>query len=148
MSLTRWDPYREMLSLREAMDRLFEESLVPSRRRREEREGVTPLAVDMTEKDDALVVKTDLPGLKPEDVDISIRENTLTIKGKFEAEEETERESVHIRERRYGSFHRSVALPASVQVEDAEASFEDGVLEITLPKTEEEKPKRIEVKPE
>lgn len=148
MSLTRWDPYREMLSLREAMDRLFEESLVPSRRRREEREGFTPLAVDMTEKDDALVVKTDLPGLKPEDVDISIRENTLTIKGKFEAEEETERESVHIRERRYGSFHRSVALPASVQVEDAEASFEDGVLEITLPKTEEEKPKRIEVKSE
>ncbi len=146
MSLTRWDPYREMLSLREAMDRLFEGSLVPSARGREQRTRPVPIAVDMVETDDALVVKSNLPGLKPEDVDITIRENTLTIKGEFEVDEETEGEDVHIRERRYGAFQRSVALPKYVQPEDAEASFEDGVLKITLPRAEEEKPKRIEVK--
>jgi HSP20 family protein len=84
--------------------------------------------------------------MKPEDVHISIHENTLTIKGEFEAEEETERENVHIRERRYGAFQRSIQLPKAVEAEKAEAEFEDGVLRVTLPTVEEEKPKRISVR--
>lgn len=145
MSLTRWDPYREALTLREAMNRLFEESMVPSRRG-EGGAGLVPVAVDVYETEEEVVVKSDLPGIKPEDVDISVQENTLTIKGEFESEKEEERENVHLRERRYGAFQRSVSLPAMVEAENAEASFEKGVLKITLPKAEQEKPKRIEVK--
>ncbi len=145
MSLTRWGPYRDVLSLREAMDRLLEESMVRRPRGLEEREGLVSVPVDMYETDEGIVVKSDLPGLKPEDVDVSITENTLTIKGQFEAEEESEQGDVHIRERRYGGFHRSVMLPKGVDAEKAEAEFEDGVLRVTLPTAEEEKPKQIRV---
>jgi HSP20 family protein len=136
-----------MLSLREAMDRLFEESFVrPSRTWPLPTATGLTVAVDMHEADDDVVIKADLPGLKPEDVDISITENTLTVKGEFRSEEEGERGDVHFRERRYGSFQRAVALPAFIDADAAEAEFEDGVLTITLPKTEESKPKQIEVK--
>lgn len=147
MALMRWDPFREALSLREAMDRLFEESFVRPFRGWPTR-VTTGLAVpvDMYETDDNLVVSADLPGLKPEDVDISITENTLTIKGEFRSEEEGERGNVHFQERRYGKFQRSVALPSSVDTNAAEAEFEDGVLKVSLPKSEEAKPKQIEVK--
>ncbi len=147
MSLTRWDPHRDMLSLREAMDRLFEESMVRRPRGLEGRQGLVAVPVDMYETEEGIVVKSDLPGLKPEDVDVSITENTLTIKGEFETEEETERENVHLRERRYGSFQRSVVLPKRVDAEEAEAEFEDGVLRVTLPTVEEERPKQIRVEP-
>jgi len=146
MSIRRWYPYRDVVSLREAMNQLLEESMVRSPSGLEEREGLIPVRVDMVETDEGIVVKSDLPGMKPEDVDISIRENTLTIKGEFEAEEETERENVHIRERRYGAFQRSIPLPKAVEAEKAEAEFEDGVLRVTLPTVEEEKPKRISVR--
>jgi HSP20 family protein len=127
------------------MNQLLEESMVRSPSGLEEREDLIPVRVDMVETDEGIVVKSDLPGVKPEDVDISIRENTLTIKGEFEAEEETEQENVHIRERRYGAFQRSIPLPKAVEAEKAEAEFEDGVLRVTLPTVEEEKPKRISV---
>ena len=147
MSLTRWGPYRDVLSLREAMDRLFEESIVRRPQALEERAGLVSVPVDMYETDEGIVVKSDLPGLKPEDVDVSITVNTLTIKGQFEAEEESGRGDVHVWERRYGSFHRSVMLPKGVDAENAEAEFEDGVLRVTLPTAEEEKPKQIRVEP-
>jgi len=146
MSIRRWYPYRDVVSLREAMNQLLEESMVRSPSGLEEPEGSIPVRVDMVETDEGIVVKSDLPGMKPEDVDISIQENTLTIKGAFEAEEETERENVHIRERRYGAFQRSIPLPKAVDAEKAEAEFEDGVLRVTLPTVEEEKPKRISVR--
>jgi HSP20 family protein len=100
----------------------------------------------MVESDDSIVISADLPGLKPEDVDISITDSTLTIKGEYKTEEEGERGDVHFRERRYGKFRRSFALPAGVDVDATEAEFEDGVLKVRLPKTEETKPKQIEVK--
>lgn len=147
MALMRWDPFSEALSLREAMDRLFEESFVRPLRGWPTRVA-TGLAVpvDMYETDDNLVVSADLPGLKPEDVDISITENTLTIKGEFRSEEEGERGNVHFQERRYGKFQRSIALPSNVDTNAAEAEFEDGVLQVSLPKSEEAKPKQIKVK--
>jgi HSP20 family protein len=128
------------------MNRLLEDSMVPTREGGQRAQGIVPVRVDVYETDEDVVVKSDLPGVKPEDVDISYSENTLTIKGQFQEEKETERENVHIRERRYGSFQRSVALPTAVKAEEARAEFEDGVLRVTLPKTEEQKPKRIEVK--
>jgi HSP20 family protein len=147
MSLIRWDPFRDVPSLREAMNRLFEESLSRSPRTwRWSTETGLPILADMVESDDSIVISADLPGLKPEDVDISITDSTLNIKGEYKTEEEGERGDVHFKERRYGKFRRSFALPTGVDVNATEAEFEDGVLKVTLPKTEEAKPKQIEVK--
>lgn len=146
MALTRWDPFREMVSLREAMDRLFEEGFVRPTRGWLSSELGLRVPMDMYETDDSVVVSAALPGLKSEDVDISITGNTLTLKGEFRSEEESERGSVHFRERRYGKFQRSVTLPTSVDTDAAEAEFKDGVLRVTLPETEEAKPKQIPVK--
>jgi HSP20 family protein len=144
--LTRWDPFRDLISLREAMDRLVEDSVV--RPRGGELASQTPgaLAVDMYETDENVVVKTALAGVDPEDIDISITGDTLTIKGETRAEEEVEEENYVYRERTYGSFCRSLMVPVPVQAEEAEAEFEDGILTLTLPKAEEVKPKAIEVK--
>ncbi len=146
--LIRWDPFREMVSLRDAMDRLFEESFVRPF-------GGWPLlggeaqtlALDVYETDDNLVVEASLPGISPDEVDISVVGNTLTIKGEHEEKEEKEEKGkYHFRERRYGAFHRTISLPVEVDANKAEAVFENGVLKLTLPKVEEAKPKRIEVK--
>ncbi len=129
------------------MDRLFEESF--SRvygGEPERREFALSIPMDMYETMDDLVVRTDLPGLKPEEVDISITGNTLTVEGEFKTEEESERENVHFRERRYGRFQRSVSLPTNIDTDATEATFKDGVLMIRIPKREEAKPKQIPVK--
>lgn len=113
MSLTRWEPFREALSLREAMDRLFEESFVrPLRTRPWGTEGDLTVPVDMYETDDSLVVSAAVPGMSHEDVDISITGNTLSIQGEFKAEEEGKRGNVYFQERHYGKFQRSVRGPS------------------------------------
>lgn len=144
MSLTRWDPLNDLVSLREAMNRLFEESFV--RPRRWWAGDVGAPALDIYETKDSVVVKATVPGVKPEEVDISIAGDTLTISGRFKDESNVERDNYIRRERRYGAFQRNVLLPASVEPAKAEAQFENGVLTITLPKAEEAKPKTIKVK--
>jgi HSP20 family protein len=147
MALTRWDPFREMMSLRDAMDRLFEESFVrPSRWLVPRLEGAGTLHIDLYETDEAVVLKAPIAGVQPEDLDISIAGDTLTIKGETTAEEEIKRENYYCQERRFGAFSRSVTLPVPVVAEEAEATFENGVLTLTLPKAEEIKPKAIKVK--
>jgi HSP20 family protein len=145
MALTRWDPFREALTLWKAVNRLFDESVIRAPRSWPTATGLA-VAVDLEETDDDVVVTADLPGLQPDDVDISVTDGTLTMKGEFKSGEEGERGNVHFRERRYGSFQRAISLPAAVNAGKAEAEFEDGVLTVTLPKTEETKPKQIEVK--
>jgi HSP20 family protein len=148
MSLSRWDPYRESVSLREAMNRLFDESWLGPSWSREgdgDAQGIF-VPLDMVEKDDQIEITAPLPGLKAEDVDIRVTGDILTIKGEFREEKEEERGTVHHRERRYGSFQRAIRLPMSVDTSKAEATFEDGMLTLSLPKTEEAKPKQIEVK--
>jgi HSP20 family protein len=145
MSIVRWEPLSELMSLREAMDRLFEESFVRPRA------GLIPfggtgLTLDVYETDEALVVTTDTPGVKPEDLDISITGDVLTIKGETKMEEEVKRENYHRQERRYGAFSRSVTLPVPVDADQTEAKFKDGVLTLTIPKAEEAKPKVIKIK--
>ncbi len=145
MSITRWEPFRDLVSLREAMDRLFEESWVrPAGRWLVPTEEA--LAFDIYETDENVVVKTAVPGIKPEDVEITITGNTLNIAGETKAEEEVKEENYIRRERRYGRFSRSVALPPTVEAEKAEATFENGILTLTIPKAEEAKPKVIKVK--
>jgi HSP20 family protein len=147
MALMRWEPFREMTSLRKAMERLFDESFVGPFEGWPERGGLgLTIPVDMNETDESVVVCADLPGLKPEDVDISLTGNTLALKGEFHAEEEGERGTVHFRERRFGTFQRLVVLPTGVNIDKAEAAFANGVLTVTLPKTEKAKPKRLTVK--
>jgi len=143
-NIIRWEPFNELVSLRDAMDRLFEESII---RPRGLIEAVTDgLAVDMSESKDEVIVKASVPGVKPEDIDVSVTGDVLTIKGEFKQEENVEKENFIRRERRYGSFSRSLALPTAVDVDKAVAEFENGVLKLRLPKSEEVKPKSIEIK--
>jgi len=144
-SLMRWYPFSDIRSLRRHTGRPFDDffrglHLVPW----EDAEFVFPL--DLYETEESLVVKAPLPGVRPEDVDISITDDILTIKGETKSEEEVKRESYHRRELRYGSFCRSVPLPAQVEHGKADAVFEQGILTVTLPKTAEAKPKTIKVK--
>lgn len=146
-NLVRWEPFRDMVSLREAMDRLFEDSLVRPGVGWPARAGAEVLAVDVYETDDSVVVKTAVPGISPEDLDVSVTGDVLTIRGETKAEEEIKEDNYIRRERRYGSFSRSLTIPVPVVADKADAEFENGVLKLTLPKAEEIKPKAIKVKP-
>jgi HSP20 family protein len=145
MTMIRWDPYREMLNLRQTMDRMFEDTFLwPARSQYEMSGGNLPLDIYQTKND--VVVKAALPGLKPEEVDISLSGETLTIKGEHREEKET-REAEYIRrEHRYGSFSRTVTIPVAIQSDKAQATFDNGILTLTLPKAEAVKPKQIKVK--
>jgi HSP20 family protein len=135
-----------MLSLREAMDRLFEESVVGPRWHPmwPSSEGA-PLAIDMYQTDDAVVVSAATPGVTPEDIEIMVTGDTLTIKGETRFEEKVEKENYIRQERRYGRFERQLSLPVEVESDKAEALFENGVLTLTLPKAEAVKPKSIKI---
>ncbi len=143
-TLTRWDPFREMMALRNTMERLMEDVERPLWRA--ETSEFLRLAVDVSETDDSFIVKASLPGINPEDLDISMTDNVLTIKGEIKMEEEKEGEKYHIRERRYGRFMRSLTFPVPVDADKIEATYENGVLTLVLPKAEEAKPKKIEIK--
>ncbi len=142
-NLTRWEPMREMMSLREAMDRLFDDAFT-----RPLSLGVASAmpALDMYQTADEVVVRAALPGLKAEDVQISVTGDVLTLRGEFKQADEKKEATYHIREQRYGAFERSVMLPTDVQTDKARADFENGVLTITLPKAEAVKPRTITIK--
>jgi HSP20 family protein len=137
--LTRVHPYRYF-------DRYFDETaLNPWRWRWFEGQALSPL-VDVHETDDEVVVTASLPGIKPEDVDITLTGRTLVISGELKADEQVEREQYVYRERRMGTFNRQIRLPVRVVGEKAEASFENGLLRLAIPKAEESKPRSIEIK--
>ena len=143
-TLTRWEPFREMTAMRKAMDRLFGDSFEFPQQW--ERENTWGLALDVAEKDDSYVVKASIPGVAPEDVEITLTDNVLTIKGETKADKEDKQENYHLRERHYGGFMRSISLPTTVDADKVEAINEHGVLTLTLPKSEAVKPKKITVK--
>jgi HSP20 family protein len=133
-----------MLSLRNLMDRWFDNSLLGSTG--EWTQNFSPdLAMDVVEKEDEYLVKASLPGIDPDDLDITFANGALTIRGEVKEEQENQNERYHLRERRYGSFARSISLPASVQAEAIEAHYDKGILTLRLPKSEEVRPKRIAV---
>ena len=145
MNIVRWEPFRELVSLRDAMDRLFEDSFVrPSRLFRGITEVQTvPLNIYQTENE--VVVRAAIPGVKPEEVELTITGDTLTIKGETKAEREAKGEDYLCQELRYGAFTRSVTLPGQLRTDKAEAKFENGVLTVSIPKAEEAKPRAIKV---
>ena len=146
-NIVRWEPINDLMTLREAMDRLFEDSFVRPSNQTAAGGGVS-LPLDMYETENELVVSAALPGVKPEDIEITVTGEALSIKGAVHAESSVERANYRRQERHFGAFSRTVALPVMVQVDKAEAKFRDGVLTLTLPKAEAVKPKTIKLKPQ
>lgn len=146
MNLVRWDPYRELMGMRQAMDRLLEGGAFrPSRSVISFNEWVQP-SLDVYQTPKEVVIKASLPGIKPEDVEVEITGDTLTIKAETKGEEKVEEEDYLCRECHYGSYFRAITLPQALKTEKAEASFDDGVLTLTIPRKREAKSKTIEVK--
>lgn len=141
-NLTRWEPFREARRMHDMLDRMMDRSLLDPFY--SGMEGTIPL--DMYQTDDEIIVKASAPGLTADDLDISITGDTLTIRGEFQADEVQEGARYHVRERKIESFARSIKLPTMVNVEQAKAEFENGILTLSLPKVEEVKPKTISVK--
>jgi HSP20 family protein len=146
--LTRWEPFRDMLRLRNAVDHVFEDfySGDQSLFRPSDWPSNWGLALDVAESTDDFVIKASLPGIKADDIEITYTENTLTIKGEVKEDKDINESQYHMRERRHGTFSRSITLPSKVKTEDIEASYENGVLTVHMPKAEEVKPKRIAIK--
>ena len=145
-NLTRWEPMREMVSLRDAMDRLLSDAFTrPWSSAGGQMRSILP-PIDMWQDENSVFVRAALPGLKAEDVQISVAGDMLTLRGEYGQKEERSDEHYQMRENVSGSFERSLLLPALVVADKAKAEFEDGVLTITLPKSEETKPKTITVK--
>ena len=144
MSIQRWDPWKDIISLREAMNSLLEESFV--RPRASLSVLASGMAIDLRETDETFVIETVLPGVKPEDVDISVLGDVLRITAEAHEDEANQDAKWLIRERRYGRFERSVTLPSQVKADEAGADFKDGILTVTLPKTEAVQPRSIPVR--
>lgn len=139
--ITSWRPWRGLEDWERAFENLFDRPMVQFP---VEERGWAP-DLDIYEKDDKFIVKAEVPGMKEEDIDVSVTGETLTIKGEKKAESEVEEENYYRCERRYGSFYRSIPLPSNVDADNIEADYEGGVLQVTLPKAAEEKAKKINV---
>ncbi len=144
MSIQRWDPVRDIVTLREAMNSLLEESFVRPRAGMIAMTG--GMAIDLRESDQAYIVETIVAGAKPEDVEISVLGDTLRIAVEIRDEGDHNGEKWLLRERRFGRFERSLTLPAQVKADDATADFHDGILTISLPKAEAARPRSIPVR--
>jgi HSP20 family protein len=142
-TITRWDPVQEMLTLREAMSQLFEESVVnPTVARRSQ--SITP-ALDLSETVDAYIVELSVPGLKAENLEVTIENSVLTIKGEVKQETDDQKRNYHRIERRYGAFVRTVGLPTTVKADTITADLKDGILRLDIPKADQIKPRKINV---
>ena len=142
----RSSPFGEMMTLRQAMDRLFEDDFRPFRFMSGGYDGPA-LPLDVTTDADALTIEAALPGVKPEDVDITVENGTVTISGRTAAERKAEEGSYLVQEIRRGQFSRSVTLPTGLEPDKAEATFEQGVLRLRIPKAEQVKPRQIRISP-
>ncbi len=148
MAITRWDPFRELNALQDRMTRLFQDSWAPLATRVGEEGLATPTfvpPVDIYEDEHSIVVKAEVPGIDPKDIDVRVENNTLTIRGERKLEHEEREENYHRVERRYGSFYRSFTLPNTIETENLTADYNNGVLEIRMPKRAEAKPKQIKI---
>lgn len=146
MALVKWDPFREATTLQERINRLFEDAFPRARDREEDLNlGTWRPAVDIYEEETGVVLKAELPGVKKEDVSVEVKDNVLTIKGERKVDSEVKEKNYYRRERTHGSFSRSFNLQYAVNPDKIKARFKDGVLEIEVPKPEEEKTKQINV---
>jgi HSP20 family protein len=147
MAVVRWEPFRDLLSLQDRMNRMFDESYRGGRSASDDWAlgGSWAPAVDIYEHQGNIVLTAELPGVDAKDVDVRVENNVLTLRGERKWSEEVQRESYHRVERAYGSFTRSFTLPNVVDTEKIKADFKDGMLKLVLPKKEEAKPKQISI---
>lgn len=146
MPIMKWDPFKELTTIQDRINRLFDENI--GRVRFPDMElagGSWNPAVDIYETKESIVLKAELPGLDKKDFSIEVKDNLLTLKGERKFEKETKEENYYRMERAYGSFTRSFTLPTSVDKDKVKAKFKDGILEVTIPKTEAAKPKQVNV---
>jgi HSP20 family protein len=145
MAMVRWEPVRDLLTLQDRMNRMFD----PAFRGASEEDwalgGSWAPAVDIYEKDGNIVLKAELPGVDPKNVDVRVENNLLTLRGERKFDTEVQRDNYHRVERSYGSFSRSFTLPNVVDTANIKAEYRDGVLHLTLPKREEAKPRQIQI---
>lgn len=141
--IVRWNPFRELAAMQSAMDRIFEDTW-----RAYEGDNARALALDVHETDDAFFVETALPGVNPDDINITVNNGTLTITGEVKRSTDSEDENARVvmSERIYGTFSRSLNLPQSVDGDNVDATYNNGILKLTLPKTPNAKPRQIKVK--
>lgn len=145
MAIIRWDPFRDLITLREKMNRLFEDTFTS---RGEDKDLVASSwapAVDIYESETELVLTAEVPGVDENDIEIKVEDNTLTLKGERKFEKETKEENYHRIERAHGSFSRSFTLPNSINQEGIQAEHENGILKITMPKKSELKPRKVKI---
>jgi HSP20 family protein len=145
MAITRWRPFRDMVSIQDEMNKLFDDFFGRPLVRPGWTEGVWSPSVDVSEDKDNVIIKAEMPGVSKDDVKISVQDNVLTLKGEKKQEKEEKDKNYHRIERSYGSFCRSFQLPTTVKTDKIKASYKGGVLSVTLPKTEEVKPKEIPI---
>lgn len=141
--MTRWNPSRDVASLQDEVERMFQQVFGGQRA---SSAGAWSPALDVEETEDHFTLHIELPGVNPDDVDVSFEENVLTVEGERKFYEQGEAEGFRRVERHFGRFHRAVRLPDRVDADKIDASYRDGLLTITVPKAEESKPRRIEVK--
>ncbi|MHB0977489.1 MAG: Hsp20/alpha crystallin family protein [Candidatus Aquicultorales bacterium] len=142
MAIRRWDPWRDLLRMQEDLSKTFERAFGPSKM---QAPAWVPEA-DIYEKEGKIVITLDVPEVKPEEIEISIVDQTLKIKGERKKAEEIKEEDYYRMERSYGSFERIIELPVGVRTEEVDAKYKDGVLTVTLPKAEEKKAKEVQVR--
>jgi HSP20 family protein len=141
MALVRWDPFRELTALQGEVNRLFSRAGIGDMR---ERQSWTP-SVDVIETDGAIKLQAELAGMDPAEISIEVQDNVLTVSGERRFQEEVKEDKYYRIERRYGSFSRSIALPQAIDEANIEAKYENGILEVFVPKAEIVRPKRIAV---
>ena len=146
MAIVRWEPFRELATLQNEMNRLFNTAFdTPAGQGNGGTLRRWLPAMDLVETQDHFILRADLPGMSEEDVNVEVEDNVLTVSGERKAEHETAKEGYHRVERAFGSFSRSLTLPEGVDAEAVEASFDRGVLEVRIPKPEQRKPRKIAI---
>lgn len=143
MKLVRWDPLQELLAMSNRLNRTVND---PYTQRTEDSFGAWAPPVDILERQDHLVIRAEVPGVHKEDMDVRIENGVLTLHGERKEEKDVKEENAHLMERVYGSFTRSFSLPTTVDATKVTATYKDGVLEVTVPKVETAKPKKVEIK--
>ena len=145
MAIVRWEPFNNLLTAQRDFDRLFKEAFNPFVSEGDLSTRTWAPPVDIYENENDIVLKAELPGIEPKDVEVKVEDNTLYLKGERKFEKEVKNESYHRVERSYGSFARSFSLPNSISTDKVKAEFKDGLLTLTLPKREEAKPRTVKI---
>jgi len=145
MAIVRWEPFRDLVTAQRDFDRLFRGAFSSQLGETELSTRSWAPPVDIYETEDAIVLKAELPGVDPKDVEVRVEDNTLYLKGERKFEKEVKEQNYHRVERSYGSFARSFSLPNSISTDKVKAEFKDGLLTLTMPKREEAKPKTIKI---